>query len=435
MIKRTTALIVTVVLIVIYNQAIAQVNSPAEKGYLVTAAGDTLRGFLHYSNVNVLYKKVGFSPSIDGPKTTYEPASANGFYLEKTNQMFMSGKLLPNTTYKGMFIRVLVAGQIDLLRIPGKSNSSFIVRKGDTIKKLNAGRKETKTIGNYSYQVDKKPYLADLQQLFADCIKDTLTVKYSGPHLSAAVSRYNSCMKSESKTFAESNKSQWTFGFALSAITSTLNFEDKKTVILPYQYPSGAPTGRYDLTELTKATDSYLSIAAGVTATLYPRGLKNWSFMSEFLLSSRKWKGSRVDVNLGYIQVPVSLRYNFLTSKAMQPVLGIGADLAFCYKSKYNKTSYSWDFHRDSPARSGDTFPAIFDVDMPTFLEKEFNPGMVMPFVSAGLEHHGRSAIISASYRYEFSGAITRSPLYRTPVTNQVFTVSASFVRKNKAGS
>jgi hypothetical protein len=414
-------------------QGLAQINKPFEKAFIV-AGKDTISGYVHFTKGRTLYRGISFSKSIEAQKERYLPSEISSYYLEESNQLFVSASILSKSKpYDSTFIRVLAIGAVDLYYFRKNNNTSdFWIRKGAEFIELKEGNVQTRTIDGHAFKVGAKPYLKTLEKIFEDCGNDTLTLPYGTPHLLRAIDRYSACRHIPLVKYNESRKSTWRFGVNAGVVSSSLVFSDRNTITRPYQYPSIAPDGRYNLIPLTKTTLTSTALAIGFSSVVYPGSAKHLSVASDITFSSRKWSAERVSLNLAYVQIPLSLRYHFAIRQNFQPILGAGIDFQLCYKSKYNNNAYEWIFSRSTPRSGADTYPDHFPVSMPAFIAKEFKPSFAMPFVALGIESFAAEAgIIAVTYRFEVGGSVTKSPIFNSSVNNHVVTISTTF-RKAK---
>lgn len=410
-------------------QTEALINQPREKGYIVLAAGDTLRGFIYNSSNKKLYKRIRFQESLNQPLRDYDPSSVKAFYLTESRQMFISGDLLKKFKKKGnyagsegVFLKVIVRGSASLYQYAG-AHTVYFVTTDQRAEVLEKGTKQKTQVGTNYYSVETKPYQKTLQRLFSDCLKDTFSLAFSSFALTSIVERYNTCKGVQSYTFGK-QRSKVFIGFTAGMNDSMLKFEDKNAVVPPYGFPLLAPHGSYDLTPITQETYKSRTFYGGLTISLYPNWNKHVSVNAQLAYAKRKWNAGRVDLNLNYVEIPLCIRYNFNIGNKVQPVVGGGFNTALSVKPNNNDDTYKWNFHRESVKLGQDAFPAVFQVTMPVILENEFNPNFFFPFALVGLDIINTNSIISLDFRIGFRGSLTKSPMYESQVTSNTFLIS-----------
>lgn len=419
-------------LIFLMSQTSAQVTHPAEKGYVILPHGDTLTGFIYNERNKNLFKKVKFQVSPNAPVREYDPSSAKGFYLADSKQLFISGKFLNKGKFASIeqvFLKVLVKGPANLYYYVNRK-TRYYVAKGEIVEAIDKGSEVKRQIGNAYYTVETKLYIKMLQTLLSDCLKDTLSFSFTGYELIKVVERYNIC-KGVPSFKSRNPKSKVLIGFSAGLLRSALSFEDKNAIVEPYGFPQPAPLGTYDLTPLSKANLNSEAFFGGLSISVYPGSNKHLSLNSQIAYTQRKWSAVPVKLDLKYVEIPVSIAYNFNIRRTVQPIIGVGLNLAVNLNSMKNEQDFTWSFYRKYARRGGDTYPDVMLVTMPVIFAKEFKPTILFPFASAGLAFNNKRSIISLNYRIGLAGSITKSPVYNSQVTNHVFFINYTPLKMN----
>jgi hypothetical protein len=414
------------------SQTLAQLNHPVEKGYVILPHGDTLTGFIYNERNKNLFKKVRFQVFPNAPVKYYDPSSAKAFYLADSKQLFISGKFLSKGKFASIeqvFLKVLVKGPANLY-FDVNRKTRYYVTKGEIVEAIDKGSKVKRQIGNAYYTVETKPYEKTLQTLLSDCLKDTLSFSFTSYELIKVIERYNVC-KGVPSFKSGNTKSKVFIGFSAGLLRSALSFEDKNAIVEPYGFPKPAPLGTYDLTPLSKTNLNSGAFFGGLSISVYPGSNKHLSLTSLIAYTQRKWSAIPVKLDLKYIDIPVSIAYNINIRRTVQPVIGVGLNLAVNLNSMKSEEDFTWSFYRKYARRNGDTYPDVMMVPMPVIFAKEFKPTILFPFASAGLAFNNKRSIISLNYRTGLGGSITKSPLYNSQVTNHLFFINYTPIKMN----
>jgi len=416
------------------------INSPREKGLIVLSSGDTLSGQISYSRYKHLYSKIKFERDTEKVFKQYNSQTLRAFYLSESNQLFISGDSLKKFASgnligsEGNFLKALVTGRASLYQFLALSKPTYYMTTEQMAVLLDKGLENSKHIDGRLYKLNEKPFQKTLKKLLSDCIRDTLlTLKYNESELVGLIDKYNRCSNSPSKMYGSESK-KVLLGVTAGYLISNLSFIDKNARVRPYGYSTLAPYGSYDLSPLLNQHSESTSFYAGISLSVLFADNKHFSFNSQFIFVNRKWDSDLFKIDAQYIDIPMTFQYNFNIDNKFQPTLGLGVDFATSVKSKLENDDLVWDFYRE-PAKNGstDTWPAVIPVTMPAIFENEFKPTMIVPVVTAGFDIVNKNSIVSLNYKIGYPASITNSPLYKSSVSNQLFSVTVSgLFKKNR---
>jgi hypothetical protein len=177
---------------------IAFAQSDFRSGYIVTAKGDTVTGWIDNRNESRLASECLFKPSQTGTVAVYTPADLLAFGFQ-AGKMYETRKI-PADTSPGeqVFMEKLVHGTISLFHY--KANDRFYVeKKGHELTALTQTERTIERDGKQFVEI-KRNYLGVLNYLMNDCPslrKKILSVALEYHPLTTLVSRYNVCQGDE----------------------------------------------------------------------------------------------------------------------------------------------------------------------------------------------------------------------------------------------
>jgi hypothetical protein len=181
-----------------------------ERGYLVTSAGDTLRGELENRFWQAPPESVTYRPSPNSPAQTYSREQLRAVRLEGERYFGAETLMLDHSTQKQianlpqhaivkqspeyLLAEVLVDGQVSVLRaVVVDIAHYFIQRPGQPALELTE-RKLLAETGGHQYIVDVNNYKSQLTVYFGDCpaaIKAVRTAAFSVKDIAAVVQAFN----------------------------------------------------------------------------------------------------------------------------------------------------------------------------------------------------------------------------------------------------
>jgi len=423
----------------------AQSNSPDQKGFVIMMNGDTLRGLINYVKERDLYRKIGFARSINAPVTIYGPWSIYGYYLEESNQLFLSKFFLAmrtetrNPDSLSVFLRAIVTGPGSLYQGQNRGQKDIYYGIGNgQFLKLDRGKTSRKEMDGVSYNKVEAPFQATLKKIFKDCPVDSAR-GFEEFNLVKAFEDYNRC-KNETSINYSNYKPLLRVGFTIGMSSSSVSFVDENTETKPYGYPSLAYPGKYNLSSLTAEKMKDQSITWGMVFSLSTKN-KHLSWEAQALATSRKYSSTsqKLEVKATYLEFPLYLKYNFSIEKRSQLFFIGGVNFALSVHSDFksdnvDRTFYTTPLGPSTPlaptittASTAGGYTSSYPVSMPTILGDQFNPSQMRFLGGVGLDSYmknkkrGDGARFTFLYRYEFNGSITNSDIYETKVSLSSF--------------
>lgn len=314
-------------------------QSDFRKGFVVTAPGDTVRGFVNYREAAKAYRECDFRPAEHAATTTYQPGQVAGYgfvgnaYFASRTVEVESGK--PET----VFLEVLVKGPVTLYKYQG----GFFLEKGDG-RLMWVAYSETRIENNSgTYLKKSNRYIGIVNMMMHDCESMGRSVEQltlSEKQITKLVERYNKCVGVTAVVYKE--KKAWLkadFGVLAGVNHSTLAFS--------------SPYGSYDVFEepLTKSTSPLGGVSIDVSSprlneriSFHVEGQYLKSSYSAFALYENGSTTNRhyLSYSISQVKVPIALRYTFAGRK-VKPYINAGVSATFQVKS-----SSSWKLEAES---------------------------------------------------------------------------------------
>lgn len=278
-------------------------QSDFRDGLIITLDQDTIHGLVDYQSNVKNYKHCRFKK--DGVIKVYSPNQIMGFG-------YLDDKFFISTILNGVFVEVLVSGEISLY----KTNMNFFLRKRKgKVYKLESHRTNVEIDGKI---LEKQSYRwrGTISYLISDCFSNSnelvKNLKLREKSLTNLIVRYNNCKGSDFTVFKESKL--WTkvdFGAAIGIASSSIEIKSKPDIYthLSKSYNSIDPTVGLIMTLSSPRISEKLALQTEIHYT-----------QSNYSDSKKVLKGVFTEfhetyIDLATISVPVSLRYTLLQGK------------------------------------------------------------------------------------------------------------------------
>ncbi|MBL0743473.1 outer membrane beta-barrel protein [Chryseolinea lacunae] len=307
----------------------ARSQSDYRKGFIVTSAYDTVRGFVNYREGAKAYKECDFKPAENAAPVSYKPGQLTGYGFVD-NAYFVSRTVeVEKGKPETVFIEVLVNGPVSLYKYYG----GFFMEKADG-RLMWIAYGETRIENESGVYVKKSNrHIGIVNMMLYDCEAIRHSVErltLSEKHLTNLVERYNSCVGTTAVVYKE--KKSWLkadVGLLTGVNYSTLTFS--------------SPYGSFDLFEvpLTKSTSPLVGVSIDVSSprlneriSLHIEGQYLKASHTAFVLYEN---GSTTNRNylsyaISQVKVPVAFRYTFAERK-FTPYVNAGASATFQVKA------------------------------------------------------------------------------------------------------
>jgi opacity protein-like surface antigen len=312
----------------IFHSSFSQ--SDYREAYVVTNKGDTLSGFINYSEGSKNHEFCDFKKSLNQDAITYSPSQLKGYRFLNDKYFKSKNISLDNNNSKLRFLEVLVRGKVTLY----KYKSTFYVEKNDSLfYKLSNEQivviRDGKKVMKYSNK-----HVGILSIFLSDCgsFSDKINkLKLVEKELTKLIEQYNLCSGEPSESFKE--KKEWlapSVGIVLGLNSSLIKFE------------SFVQGGEY----LTSNFDISNSIIIGASFDLKSPRLNERislhggiSYLSSEYISysetnatSYNLNRNDVSIELRQLKIPIGLRYTF-PDKSFTPYLNLGISSTLHLKS------------------------------------------------------------------------------------------------------
>ena len=282
-------------------------QSDFREGFLIDSSGDTLKGWINYTESKEQYRICNFRTSEQTEVTNYLPDQIEGYGYVR-DKVFESGSLETEGREKQqVFYQVLVRGSVSLL----KHDNIFYARGSDfVIRELDNSKSQTESDGKV-YATKSRRYIGTLSLLFQNCDevqKKLPDLRYSEKGLTEIVEDYNACQGEEYQVYK--NRKKWfaaELGLAFGYNASNIKFD---TSITEYQY-------------LTEDFETDWSAMPGISLYLLsPRINERISFyVGAFYLKTKYISNSIIEqsrveyrnylaIEIEQIKIPFGIKYN-----------------------------------------------------------------------------------------------------------------------------
>ena len=307
------------------------------EGYVLTSTRDTLSGFISDKATEQRVADIRFKKNLtDTQVIRYTPAEVSGFYLQNTNEFFLSqsvdidkkpvrlGELEPDGNQRifkeTVFLKLLVKGKANLFFYQDENGKShyFIQKDNADIKELGLVKYSVKS-GDFGTLA---LYKEQLKKLLGDCPQSKPEgIDFTDSALKKAIQKYNQCMDASVSYTEKKEKLKFAFGFiaGVGAAKGKFNTDDTYSREITtasgisYTRPVGA-IGGISCELIRKSAASRLTVCFDL---LY----KQQSFSGNAAGTGRFDK-YEVSLNLSYLQLDYMVKYAF--PGQVRPYLKLG---------------------------------------------------------------------------------------------------------------
>jgi hypothetical protein len=294
----------------------SKLNAQFQEGYLVTADGDSLAGFVSYSEYNK-GDEVEFKKQKRDERTTYTPKQVKAFGLSYTSRIVSLLVPMEGGTSRQIFIRQLVGGKMDLFVHKGH----YFIRDGGEVYALLKDR-------NGVHPSEKfRGYFKDvLEKFFSGCISAE-NAKYEETSLRNLINNYNRCHRIQPIIYREMPRGAYT-GFSVFAGAEKSDLTVNENSVVPTQF---CPAFGASLTVYTPNLSDRLFFSV---QGLYGRR-SGAGFMTESPNYYRKIYSSYT-LEFDMMRVPLGVGY-YVTDPARSPFyLQAGISKTFILSSSFD---------------------------------------------------------------------------------------------------
>jgi len=412
------------------------ITAPEEEGYIILATLDTIKGYISFIREKDLYTNMKFRKNKDEPYKKIDPETVDYFFIKDGGGLFASKRVLEeqhptvDSIASSPFVRVLVRGPASLYSFSFGGKSKYLVSNGVTIALLQKGNNRSKNIDGSLYNSGNKPYQKTLRKLLFQCTSVSPLLKYNYYDLSSLVTSYNDCSKMATEKY-KIRKSKTMFGITLGYLSSDLKFKDQNAIVKPYNYSDAAPYGSYDVDFLLNETLKSSSFTLGLSLTNFVKDNKHVYINTMINYVNRRWSSDYFNIKADYLDIPLSINYNFGLANNIQPKLGVGVNLAVPISEKLESSDVSWEFYRTTVRQgAGDTWPSMLPVTMPVIFRDQFKPRMITPIINLGVDVKNGTSLLSITLSQGLPSSVTKSEIYKSSISYQMVTVTYSFLYK-----
>lgn len=405
----------------------AQYNDPIEKGYIINKENDTIPGEFSYVKAKELFYEVSFKKEGSDSYSSVSSDSVKGFYLAEKKQLFVSGRYHAFGVKDNAF-RMAIVSSGDLIFYTGKGEtgrSTFWVSKGDTLRELVKVTNKTVNIEGGVYKTKERPYLKVLTKLTGDCLHDQPDFELTYFQLQKFGREYANCKKQKLVEY-DPPRPIYLFGLTLGVSSTPLQFKDLEAQVQPYNYPSLAPEGHYNLESLVAEKASSSNVFLGASVSILPANNKRVEFGAQINFVNRKWRlpSEKLEFKNFYADVSPSVQYNFRLGELFQPYVDFGVNIGWSLSNKLVSEDVTKTFIRVQERRLGDTWPDEFPVNLPLLASSEYKPTFYSPFITLGFSGVIDKSIFSFGYRQGLNATLTKTPLYETSMGYKVIFIN-----------
>jgi hypothetical protein len=293
------------------------------KGYIISNAGDTLSGFIDYSEGRQLYRVCNFKETDVQKVVTYEPGqiAAFGFF----DNIFFESKEIKIENQKGRlaFAEAKVKGFVSLFRV---DYEYYVEKNNEGLQRLSNENKKTYVNGKTMTHRTNQ-HVSVLSPLLFDCVElrqRVQNISLTEKQLIKLVEDYNKCTGNASITYKASEPHvKVRIGIAGGINISNIKFSNADGV---NDYLDGS-------------FDGSSTLIIGLSLNAFAPGVsKRFSVQGEVLYTKSNYenaasndkgtKTSHVTIDLEQLKIPIGLRYTFPETK-ITPYMNLGMSTTF----------------------------------------------------------------------------------------------------------
>jgi hypothetical protein len=326
------------------SHAMAQSNF--QPGYVVTAAGDTLEGYIDVSRLEYTVKAVLFKAAPAAEPVRYTPLQVTAFRAAAASAAFVGQVLsldqspvrtdqllqaeshmeflrLNRPVADTVFLEVLTGGKVSLYRYNDEKAHYFARKTGGDWQELPLYKYILKRNGTRSL-VQMEAYKDQLALLLADCPQVAELARntaYTEAALVKIVRAYNACMGERAAPVATSATSRAHFGITAGVSGTSLHVRQE--------------------TGATEFSRSWMPAGGMYLELPLQRKLEHWTYYGEAAYKGYRPANSRVTMDLKYVRMNHLLRYRYL-KWSVRPFVQAGFSVGYAF-------GRSQQFHNAAP--------------------------------------------------------------------------------------
>lgn len=322
----------------------ARAQRSFQPGYVVTAAGDTLQGYIDVKRLEYAVRAVLFKTAPAAEPVRYSPLQAPAFQAAstafvgrvlsfdrspaRTDQLLQAESHVEFLRFNRpvtdtVFLEVLTGGKVSLYRYNDEKVHYFARKAGGDWQELPLYTYILKRNGTRSL-VQMEAYKDQLALLLADCPQVAQSARktaYTEAALVKIVRAYNACMGEGAAPVATSATSRAHFGITAGVSGTSLHVRQE------------AGTAQFNRSWMP---------AGGIYAELpLQRKRQHWSYYGEAAYKGYRPENSRVTMDLKYVRLNHLLRYRYL-GWGVRPFVQGGFSMGYAF-------GRSQQFHNSGP--------------------------------------------------------------------------------------
>jgi Outer membrane protein beta-barrel domain len=295
------------------------------EGYIISNAGDTVYGFVEYTEVQQMYRVCHFKKTDDQKVINYEPGQITGFGL--SDNLFFESKEVraENQKEQRVFAEVKVKGFVSLFRF----DFEYYVEKNNGGLQRLSNENQKIYVNGKAMMHRTNQHVSVLSTLMFDCVElrqRVQNISLVEKQLIKLAEDYNRCMGQVSITYGASEPHvKVRFGIAGGINKSNIKFSNAD--------------GKYDY--LGGSFDGSSTLIIGLSLDVFAPGVsKRISIHGEVLYTKSNYesvnsstgnsgpKTSHVTIDLEQLKIPLGLRYTF-PEKKITPYMNLGMSSTF----------------------------------------------------------------------------------------------------------
>jgi hypothetical protein len=329
----------------------AHAQKKYSKGYVVTLQGDTLQGFIDDKDWSKNPDKIRFTKELaQSSVTTYRPAQLRSFYIEDTQDYyisyigkvdhspFRSNQLLEvtddsdflekdHTVIDSVFLNVFSEGAVSLYFYKdAQQKEHFFFKKGNESPQELVFQKYTRDMMNgQKFVREVRTYRGQLREAMNDCEKVHSAISramYTRQALTQIVNTYNACSSQQSTYQRTPERARVTFG-VVAGLAQTSFFQTFRDIDLDY-------------------TRSYTPMAGVSAQFIIPRNHNSWSAYADLFWKYFQTKAAITPQNtfertlkVNQAKANFMVRYSVPT-QGVRPFINAGGSVSFLIQAKGN---------------------------------------------------------------------------------------------------
>ena len=274
-------------------------------GYVITNQNDSIHGLVLLGDPKFNTRRCVFKQAADSKEITYSPGEIVA-YGSGRELYFRSYRIQEGSIEKDLFLDCLVRGKISLFLLGNR----LFVSSGEDVEELTV-EKESISRNGTNYNIKKEVYKSTLITILADCPtigEQIRTTEFTQNDIVDVIVAYHRCINAEALVMKkETRKAHVRFGVSAGMQFYVMEFDKYASI----GYPTSTNSSGVSFVPSVSVVFSdpkisgKLSFVTGISYKSMSNSIHDESAVTINIISD-------LEVNSSYLELPLTIRYNFL---------------------------------------------------------------------------------------------------------------------------